>query len=262
MIDLHAHLLPGIDDGARTLDDALAMARIAVDDGIRKSACTPHIYPGMYENDTEGIAAAIEALRQQYGAAGIPLELTIGADAHLTPALLGRIREGTAPTLNYTRYFLLEPPHHVAPPQFAASVAGFLAAGYVPVITHPERLTWIEQHYDVFLQLARDGAWMQVTSGSLTGDFGPDARYWGERMVGDGYTHILATDAHGVRSRRPELAKGRAAAARLVGEQEATRLVVDRPGAILADTPPTDVTPAPALGGVPRRARPWWKRLL
>ncbi len=263
MIDLHAHLLPGIDDGARNLEDALAMARIAVEDGIQKAACTPHIYPGMYENDTEGIAAAIEALRQEYGMHGIALELTIGADAHLTPQLLGRLKDGTAPTLNHTRYFLLEPPHHVAPPQFAASVASFIAAGYVPVITHPERLTWIEQHYDTFLQLAREGAWMQITSGSLTGDFGPDARYWGERMVGDGYVHILATDTHGVRSRRPELAKGRAAAARLVGEEEATRLVVDRPTAILDDTNPAAVMPAPALGGDRKAAhRPWWKRLL
>lgn len=262
MIDLHAHLLPGIDDGAKTLDDALEMARLAVADGITKSACTPHIYPGMYDNDSAGIAAAIAALLVEYSSHGIALELTMGADAHLTPALLGRLQDGTAPTLGASRYFLLEPPHHVEPPHFTESVNAFLVAGYVPVITHPERLTWIEQNYTAFQDLAKRGAWMQVTSGSLTGDFGAEARYWGERMVSEGYVHILATDTHGVRSRRPELAKGRAAAARLVGEAEATRMVVERPAAILADQAPETVPGPPAFSGDRRTGRPWWKRLI
>lgn len=155
MIDLHAHLLPGIDDGAKTLDDALEMARMAVADGIKTLACTPHIYPGMYDNDSAGIQAAVDALRVEFARHDIALDLTMGADAHLTPELLPRLQRGTAPTLGGSRYFLLEPPHHVPPPNFANNVASFIAAGYVPVITHPERLTWIDQHYAVFTDIAR-----------------------------------------------------------------------------------------------------------
>lgn len=261
MIDLHCHMLHGIDDGAKTLADALAMARIAVTDGITLTACTPHIYPGMYENATAGIRDGVAALASELATAGIPLSLTIGADAHLTPELIGRLAAGTAPTLGGTRYFLLEPPHHVAPPHFDEHVDRFLAAGYVPLITHPERLTWIDGHYEQFIRAARSGAWLQVTSGSLTGDFGSDARYWGEKLVDEGWVHILATDAHGVHSRRPELAKGRAAAARLVGDDEAGRMVVARPAAVLANARPDSVHPALALSGNRRSARSWWNRL-
>ena len=109
MIDLHSHILPGIDDGSRHLEMSLEMARIAVGDGIRTMACTPHIYPGLYMNDSAGIQAARDALQAQLDAHGIALQLTTGADVHLVPGLLGGLRAGTIPTLHGTRYLLLEP---------------------------------------------------------------------------------------------------------------------------------------------------------
>lgn len=261
MIDLHCHLLPGIDDGAQTIEASLEMARIAVADGITTTACTPHIYPGMYENTAAGIRDAIAAVERQLADAGIPLKLTIGADAHMTRELQDRLDAHTAPTLGDTRYFLLEPPHHVAPPHFEDHVSSFLMAGYVPVITHPERLTWIEQHYDAFVRVAQRGAWLQVTSGSLTGDFGSDAKYWGERLVDEGWVHILATDAHGTHRRRPELAKGRRAAEKMLGAEEAEAMVTTRPAAMLANVLPSQVPAPPALSGKPRQPRSWWSRL-
>ncbi len=256
MIDLHCHLLPGIDDGPPDEATSLAMARIAVADGIRTTACTPHIYPGLFENDGVGIKARIADLRRHLRDEGIELELTIGADAHLTRELLDRLKAGTAPTLAGSRYFLLEPPHTLAPPRFAEAVFDFVSAGYVPVITHPERLTWIKQHYAVFAALVQSGAWMQVTAGSLCGRFGKVARYFGQKMLDDGLVHILATDAHGTRHRSPLLAEGRRAAEKWVGAEEAQRLVVERPQAILDNLPPTDVAPVPALcaGGVAPRS--------
>ncbi len=256
MIDLHCHLLPGIDDGAPDEATSLAMARIAVADGIRMTACTPHIYPGLYENDGAGIKARIAVLQRRLQDEGIELTLTIGADAHLTPELLGRIKARTAPTLAGGRYFLLEPPHTVAPPRFAESVFDFIAAGFVPVITHPERLTWIKQHYAVFAALVQSGAWMQVTAGSLTGRFGEGAQFFAQKMLDDGLVHILATDAHSTRSRPPLLAEGCTAAEKWVGAEEAQRLVRERPQAILDNRPPREVAPVPALrGGHVNRAR-------
>jgi protein-tyrosine phosphatase len=249
MIDLHCHMLPGIDDGAKDLDVALAMARIAEADGIRVVACTPHVYPGVYENDTQGILAAIDALQARLDAAGIALQLTCGADAHVTPELPRRLKEGTVPRLGNSRYFLLEPPHHVAPPRFEAYVFNLMAAGYVPVVTHPERLTWIGDHYEVFAKLVGQGAWMQVTSGSLTGRFGGGPKYWGERMVDEGLVHILATDAHSPRGRPPLLAEGAAAAARYVGRDEATNMVRTRPAGILKNSPPGKLPPLPVRAG-------------
>lgn len=246
MIDLHSHILPGIDDGARTLEDSLAMARIAVQDGIKIMACTPHIYPGLYMNDTAGIQAARDALQNELTANAIDLHLVIGADVHLVPGLVEGLRSGIIPTLNgNTRYLLLEPSHHHAPPRFEELVFNIVAAGYTPVITHPERLVWIEDNYPVFGRLVHQGAWMQVTAGALTGKFGPRAKYWGERLLGDGLTHILATDAHTTGRRKPVMSEGLAVAEKLVGKEEAQQLVFGRPDAILRNLLPSQTAPLP-----------------
>lgn len=246
MIDLHCHLLPGIDDGAPDLATALAMARIAVADGIREIACTPHIYPGLYANDRDGIACAIDVLGEALHEEGIELKLRIGADTHLVPDLLEGLAARRIPTLNDSRYLLLEPPHHVAPPHFEQSVFQLLAAGYVPVITHPERLSWIELHYPVFARLVHSGAWMQITAGSVTGRFGRRPKYWAERMFDDGLVHVLATDAHDTRRRPPLLAEGREAATVRMGNEEAQHLVVTRPQGILDNLDPAQMPALPA----------------
>ena len=261
MIDLHCHLLPGIDDGPLSLEVSLAMARQAVDDGIVFTACTPHIYPGLYENNRAGIEAAVAALRTALAEAGIPLQLGTGADTHLAPDLVGGIRDGRVPTINGSRYLLLEPPHHVAPPRFDESVFNLMAAGIVPVITHPERLSWIETHYSVFADLVKQGAWMQLTAGSLTGRFGRRPKYWAERMLDEGLVHILATDSHHIDKRPPLLAEGRDAAAARVGAQEATHMVLTRPQGILDDLPPGQLPPLPARPPVPERRAGFWQRL-
>lgn len=259
MIDLHCHILPGIDDGSKSLEMSLAMARIAVDDGITLMACTPHIYPGLYLNNAVGIAAARDALQGSLDQHDIPLKLTTGADVHLVPGLLEGLRAGTVPCLHNTRYLLLEPSHHVAPPRFAESVFQLVAAGYVPVITHPERLTWVEDNFQVFVDLTRQGAWMQVTAGALTGLFGPRAKYWGERFLGDGLTHILATDAHSSGRRVPVMSEARVIAERLLGREEAQLLVEGRQNAVLDNLPPSEVPPLP---GSKASNGSWWSKLV
>lgn len=238
MYDLHCHLLPGIDDGPADIATSLAMARMAAADGITEVACTPHIYPGLYENNATGIRKAIASLRQVLEAEGISLKLHQGADVHLAPELAEGIRADRVPTLAGSRYLLLEPPHHVAPPRFEESVFQLMTAGFIPVITHPERLSWVEDHYPVFVRLASRGAWMQITSGALTGRFGKRPHYWAERFVSEGHAMILATDAHDPRRRPPLLAEGRDAAAGLVGKVEAEHMVVTRPAGVVADVAP------------------------
>jgi len=247
VIDLHCHLLPGIDDGAPDLESSLAMARTACADGIEVVACTPHAYPGLYDNRAPEIRAAVRSLQKALDEAGIPLVLTHGADIHLMPDVLQGLREGRLPTLGGSRYLLVEPSHHVPTPRFEDQVWNLIASGYVPIITHPERLAWIGRHYEVFRRLAQRGAWMQITAGSLTGAFGRSARRWGERMLDDGIVHVLASDGHGVERRPVILSAGREAAAKRVGEAEAWRLVDERPRQVLEDAPPDEVVPPPAL---------------
>ncbi len=244
MLDLHHHLLPGIDDGATDLAMALEMARMAVADGIDTVACTPHIYPGLYDNNRAGIVAAIARLQHELDQEGIALRLVEGADVHLDLGLVEGIRAGRIPTLAGSRYLLLEPPHHVAPPNFEGAVFELMAAGLVPVITHPERLGWVEDHYELFARLSRRGCWMQVTAGALTGRFGRLVKYWGERFVDEGHCMILATDAHHPQRRPPLLAEAREAVAARLGAAEALHMVQTRPAGIVADIAAHELPPA------------------
>lgn len=255
MIDLHCHLLPGIDDGASDLAASLEMARIAVADGITTIACTPHIYPGLYENTAQGIRVAIKALQSELDAAGIALRLVEGADVHLAPDLLESLRADRVPTLNGTRYLLLEPPHHVAPPRFEEQVFKLISHGYVPLITHPERLTWIEDNYAVFLRVAKGGAWLQITAGALTGRFGKRPRYWAQKLIDEGPVHIIASDAHSVHRRPPLLAEAQAIAARQVGDSEAWAMVRERPRGVIENVAADHLHPP--RPGANTTASPW-----
>lgn len=247
MIDLHCHLLPGVDDGPSTLDISLQMARMAVADGITTLACTPHIYPGMYDNTAQSIRQATSDLQAHLDELDIPLQLTYASDTHVMPNLIAQLQRGEVPTFNQGRYFLLEPPHHVQPPNFAGFVFSLLAAGYIPIITHPERLSWIENDYAAFVALARHGAWMQLTAGSLTGRFGANPQYWAERMLDEGLVHVIATDSHAAERRPPLLREGVTAAAVWVGAEEAERMVTVRPQAVLDNLAPEFVPPILAL---------------
>lgn len=262
MIDLHCHMLPGVDDGAADLAVSLEMARIAVADGISTVVCTPHILPTVYDNSGPTICLAVSRLQAALTQAKIPLHVLPGADVHIAPDLVEGLRSGRLLSVAGSRYLLFEPPHHVLPPRLQDCVFGLMTAGYVPILTHPERLTWIEQHYDVIQQLASKGMLMQITGGSVTGRFGRRARHWAERMLDDGLVDLLATDAHDTRARPPRLSEARQLVVERCGDEEATKMVLARPQAILDNLDPSDL-----LARAPRRERPasrqgFWRRTL
>jgi protein-tyrosine phosphatase len=239
MIDLHCHILPGLDDGASTLATSLEMASAFVEDGVSVVACTPHILPGLYKNSGPLIRRAVAHLQQCITEKGIPLRLVTGADNHITPDFVDQLRRGELLSLADSRYVLVEPPHHVAPPRLRELFFDLVVAGYVPILTHPERLSWINSHYKSMRELVSAGVWLQLTAGSLAGAFGKNARYWSERMLEDGVVHILATDAHDVSRRPPNLSQGRDLAAKRIGDQAAKQLVISRPEGILRNAEPS-----------------------
>jgi len=262
VIDLHSHILPAVDDGAPDLEAALAMARIAEADGIGAMACTPHFLPGLYDNTAGDIRSRIALLSTEIKAAGIKLELVVGADAHVRPDFLACLREGRLLTLNDSRYVLVEPPHDIMPKRLDDLFHNLQMAGYVPILTHPERLRWIEQNYSVIVDLARSGVWMQLTAGALTGRFGRRPHYWSRRMLAEGLVSFIATDAHNTKSRPPILSEAFSVAETEVGYGEAVHLVVTRPASILHDAPVEDVPPLPAgKPAVVAPAEPLWRRL-
>jgi len=240
MIDLHCHILPGMDDGAGDITVSIEMAKLYVADGVTAVACTPHILPGLYHNSGPQIRDATAALQQTLDREGIPLDLVTGADVHMVPDFVAGLRAGRLLSLADSRYVLVEPPHHVAPMRLEQFFFDLVAAGYVPILTHPERLSWIEAQYSTIQRLVRGGVWMQVTAGSLAGAFGRTAQYWANRMLDEGSVHILATDAHDTKRRPPCLSAGRELAKKRVGIREAEHLVVTRPLGIINNLSPGD----------------------
>jgi protein-tyrosine phosphatase len=189
--------------------------------------------PGVYHNTGPAIRTAVTALQSRLDDAGIPLRLVAGADNHVEPNFVASLAAGRLLTLNDTRYVLVEPPHHIAPPRLGTLFTDLQVAGYVPILTHPERLSWIRDKYPDILEFRRRGVLMQITAGSLRGAFGDRARYWAERMLGEGQIDVLASDAHNVSRRPPDLAAGYERARAAIGMAEADNLVVHRPRAIL-----------------------------
>jgi protein-tyrosine phosphatase len=241
VIDLHCHILPGIDDGASDESVSLAMAQALAEQGVTDVACTPHILPGLYHNSGPAIRQAVQQLQALIDHEGIPLRLTTGADVHMTPDFIAGLRSGELLTIADSRYVLVEPPHHVAPPQLEEFFFNVMVAGYVPILTHPERLSWVPSRYETIKKLVRAGVWMQLTAGSVAGAFGRNALYWSERMLDDGCVHVIASDAHDAERRPPDLASAYEFVATRVGAEEAQRLVLTRPAAILEDQPPSSL---------------------
>ena len=234
VIDLHTHILPGVDDGARTLDDALGMARAAVADGIRVVAATPHVrddFPTTAATMERGVAE----LRQALAAAGVALdvrpggEIALGELDRLGPDGLARFGLGGNPA-----YVLLEFPYVGWPLALAGRVHDLVARGVTPVLAHPERNADVQAQPERLRPLVLGGALVQVTAASLDGRTGKRTRQAGLVLVRAGLAHLVASDAHTSAVRGIGLTE----AARAVGDAALARwLTVDVPGAIVGGGP-------------------------
>jgi protein-tyrosine phosphatase len=256
VIDLHCHMLPGLDDGASDLSVSLDMANASVAQGVKIVACTPHILPGLYHNTGPAIRKATLRLQEALKARRIPLQLVAGADVHMCPDFVAGLRSGRLLTISDSRYVLVEPPHHTAPPQMSDFFFKVLVEGYVPILTHPERLSWMPSRYETIKQLVGAGVWMQITAGSFTGAFGRGAKEWAERMLDDGCVHLIASDAHDAERRPPDLAAARDVVAKRVGAEEAQHLVETRPLGVLKDQPPSSLPGPLGVANVSGEVRP------
>jgi protein-tyrosine phosphatase len=247
MIDIHCHILPGLDDGARTMDEALAMARIAAADGIDALVASSHITPGVYDNSPERIVAAAEAFGDRLRREGIPLRIIPGADVRMTPELLNG--NGRYLCINRdTPYFLFEFPHDLVPPGSERLVEALCGRGLVPVITHPERNMELQRRPEKLEPFVAMGCLVQITAMSLTGEFGPRAQSVAERFMKEGRVHLIATDAHDTKKRPPILSRALHRAEALVGVEAARAMVFETPaaitegGAVLRPSPGDSVT--------------------
>ena len=196
MIDLHTHILPGIDDGARTLDEALDMARTFVGEGVTAVAATPHVRDD-YPTPAQVMLQAVTTLQRLLDEEGIPLVLLPGAEvavdwvAKLDDTELRRL------TLAATgRYLLVETPYRGWPPTVVEQLRRLLLVGLTPVLAHPERNAVVQGRPSLLAPLVEGGMLVQVTAASLDGRLGKAAHATGHRLVAGGLAHVVASDAH------------------------------------------------------------------
>ena len=248
--DIHCHLLPGIDDGATDLQTSLAMAQMAVEDGMHTIVVTPHQLGNFAHNEGDAIRRQTLLLQRVLRERGIPLEILPGADVRIEDGMIELIRRGEVLTLgDHGLHVLLELPHELYFP-----LEGLLTAlereGITGILSHPERNLGILRDPGLLEPLVEQGCLMQVTAGSLMGSFGSRSQELAEWMVEHGLVHFLATDAHGVKSRRPLMRRAYDRVAELVGEAVAADLATINPELVACGKP--------VAGGVRSQARRGW----
>lgn len=236
MIDLHCHLLPGIDDGPETIEQSLELARAAVADGITHSVLTSHVHPGRYPNQRRNLEIAVDAFRAALVKAQIPLQVFVGGEARLCPELIDLLATKQVPYLGQVNGYnivLLEFPHQQIPLGSMRFVQSMLNIKIRPLIAHPERNKAVMASPDRINEFAEAGCWLQITSGSLVGRFGKVAQQAAFNILDQGWNCVLATDAHNMENRPPLLSEGRAALCERYGEALANSMVLERPAKIL-----------------------------
>ncbi|MGR9088882.1 MAG: tyrosine-protein phosphatase [Gammaproteobacteria bacterium] len=235
MIDLHCHLLPGIDDGPKSMDESVGMARFAVDQGIRRCVVTPHIQPGCYDNDAENISRVYIAFRERLEAEGIPLEVGMAAEVRVCGELPQLIMQQKIPFLGQwegKRVILLEFPHDHIPVGAEKLVEWLLARDILPLIAHPERNQAILRQPAKIMTFVSMGCLLQVTASSVSGLFGESSRQCALDLIMDDLVAVIATDAHNLHKRQPTMVPALEVLRPLIGEARMAKLVSDNPARI------------------------------
>jgi len=266
MIDLHAHILPGLDDGAKTLQESIQMCQISYRDGVRVMVATPHTLNGLYLNDREKILNKVQELNEAILKFGIQnknpemvldpnlptlnSELTLrvlpGADVHFSEKTLLHLDQGELMTINDgKKYLFIEFPYQGIPYHAEEVLFELMTRGVIPIITHPERNLEVGQRPQRYYELIRMGCLGQVTAMSLTGEFGSKVRQLSERLLKYRLLHFIASDTHSMEGRSPILSTGVKAAAKVVGKEEARKMATEYPQAILEGRRPNVPEPVP-----------------
>ncbi len=253
MIDLHCHVLPGIDDGSRLLQETLDMARTAVKNNIDTIVATPHTLNGFFTNKWENVVSLTATVRKAFTAEDIPVILYPAMEAQVCPELFEALEKGQAATINNnSRYLLLEFPPFFMPPGSRDFIYKLRLLGITPVIAHPERHLILQNDLRQLHDLVKQGAMCQLTAVSVTGLLGSAVQKSAELMIKTGLAHVIATDAHANDQRILALSSAVEIAADILQDpSRADKMVTETPAAIIAGV---DVVPdEPVLD-----EKKWW----
>ena len=231
MIDLHTHLLPDWDDGAKDWDDLAKMIEIAQADGVRKIGLAPHLYRlNKYDSDIPLLKLKLAQFKLK--TAGCPVLFYEGTEVFIHHEIIPALRDHGL-TVNGSNYFFIEFPSEYVLPGVKDFFFNIRRAGFIPIISHPERNAGFQDRPELLADLIKMGCLAQVTAKSLTGSFGPLVKKTAEMFVARNLVHLIASDAHDPVRRPPVLSKGVEEARKIVGDKKAVAMVTSIPQAIL-----------------------------
>ncbi len=258
MVDIHCHALPGVDDGASSVEVSLAMLRSGLDEGIRTVVLTPHLEAGDGPDKETRHQEVFGKLQEAVEQAGLQVEIHLGSEIGFRLGL-GEVAGWPSGTLaGGGQYALVDLPFGLIPPNLEQGFFELRTGGYKAILAHPERQRLLASSPDNLARLREQELLFQVDAGSLTGNFGTRARRAADYLVRRGWAHFVASDAHDLEHRRLTLKGARARVEELSGTGEARRLFEVNPGRAVRGEPL--VGPAPRA---PRTRRPsLWRRLL
>lgn len=229
MIDLHSHILPELDDGAQSLRDSLAMARVAVESGVTTMVATPHCA----EERVREVYMTWKLLREALRENEIPLRLFLGMEIFGTPDTAQMLLEGKLITLNGSRYPLIEFPFRSGGEEETRVLRSVRRAGFRPVVAHPERYACIQRNPELINMWCRMGCLFQINRGSLLGRFGLHAQETAWELVDRGFATVIASDAHSATVRTPWMEDIREQLTREISPECARVLLQDNPRKIV-----------------------------
>ena len=232
MIDIHSHILPGVDDGARTVDEALNMLKIAVKDGVTTQVLTPHIHIGRFDNTLSSLIKQFNYFKVIVRDAGIPVELRLSAELRISPEIIPLVKNNQIPWLGHSqeyRYLLLEFPYREIPYGSENLVRWLLKEKVKPIIAHPERNRVFQQHPEKLRSFINLGCPIQLTASSLINRFGDKSQKLAIQLLKEKKIDIIATDCHNLKTRPPNLTVGVKEAGKYLGAAEANKLVMENP---------------------------------
>lgn len=236
MYDIHSHILPGVDDGPKTMNDALEMASVADEKGTKMMLCTPHRRDVTENSSVKQVQQLLTTFKAEIDQIGLGLDLVLGMENHIDVDLPDEVSAGRALPINGGHYMLVEMPffgnsNYVEDVLFQLQIQGIK-----PVLAHPERIEAIQQDPEKLVRLIERGMVSQITGGSIVGYFGKDVKKLTHSLLRRGMVHIIASDTHfATGPRSPDLSECVSAAAEVVGEDRALAMVVDTPRAVLND---------------------------
>ena len=233
MIDTHLHILPGVDDGPETVQEALALARVLAQEGIHTAVATPHYNDEFPLRSAAEIRERVNYLQQELDRHHIPLRLFAGHEALIKPGLVEDIQSGRLATLNGSRYLLLELWSSTWLSETERVIFELRAIGIVPIIAHPERYRAIQQDLHRLTALLQRGALAQLMAGSLVGMLGNTVRHTAENLLRNGLIHCIASDAHALHKRPPGVVQGLHRARQLLGQGPVYRMIESVPAAFV-----------------------------